>query len=80
MHRFLLIGLALVVAGGLVVGGIAALTTTAQAGWSDPDAHVVDGLWVGAEMACPLDRRQGCSLPVDAALERVTPSSSRAPR
>jgi hypothetical protein len=71
MRNALLIGLVLVVVGGLVVAGVIELTRTAPAGWSDPEAHVVDGLWVGAETACPLDGGQECSLPLDAALERV---------
>ena len=70
MRRVLLLGLALAVVGGLGVTAVAELTKAAPAGRSDPEAHVVDGLWFGAEIACPLDGGQECSLPVDAALER----------
>jgi hypothetical protein len=71
MRRFLLIGLAVVVVGVLGVAAVTELTKTAPAGWSDPEAHVVDGLWFGAETVCPLEGGQACSLPLDAALERV---------
>ena len=71
MRRFLVLGLALVVVGGIAVAAVGELTRTAPAGWSDPAAHVVDGLWFGAETACPLEGGHACSLPVDAALERV---------
>ena len=70
MRHLLLLGLALAV-GGIFVAGLAELTKTAPAGWSDPAAHVVDGLWVGGETACALDAEQECSLPLDAALARV---------
>ena len=52
MRRVLLLGLALAVVGGLGVTAVAELTKAAPAGWSDPEAHVVDGLWFGAETAC----------------------------
>ena len=71
MRGFLLIGLALVVAAGFVVAGVAGLTKSAPAGWSDPAAHVVDGVWLGAETPCQLETEQECSLPLDAALARV---------
>jgi len=71
MRGFLTFGLALAVVGGFFVAGLAELTKTAPAGWSDPEAHVVDGLWFGAETACALDAEQECSLPLDAALARV---------
>ncbi len=71
MRRLLAFGLAIAVVGGLGMIAVAELTKTAPPGWSDPEAHVVDGLWFGAETACPLNGGHECSLPVDAALERV---------
>ena len=70
MRRFFVIGLALVV-GVAVVAGVAEMTKTGPAGWTDPEAHVVDGVWLGAETACSLDGGQECSLALDAALERL---------
>ena len=74
MRRVLLLGLALAVVGGLGAAAVAELTKVAPPGWSDPEAHVVDGLWLGAETACSLDAEQECSLPLDAALERIAVS------
>ncbi len=71
MRRVLVLGLALVVVGGLGVAAVGERTKTAPAGWSDPAAHVVDGLWLGAATSCQLDAEQECSLPLDAALVRV---------
>ena len=71
MRHVLPLGLALAVVGGLGVAAVAELTKVAPAGWTDPEAHVIDGLWVGAETACPLGGGQECSLPVEAARERV---------
>lgn len=71
MRGLLLLGLALAVVVGFGVAALAEMTRTAPAGWSDPAAHVVDGRWVGTETACPLEGGQGCSLALDAALERV---------
>jgi hypothetical protein len=71
MRRLLAYGLAFAVISGLGVAAVMELTKTAPAGWTDPGAHVVDGLWFGTETVCPLEGGQECSLPVDAALERV---------
>ena len=64
--RRLVLGLAIVLAGGIGVAAVAELMKPAPAGWFDPGAHVVDGLWLGGETACSLEGGQECSL----ALER----------
>ena len=69
--RLLLLGLVIALAGGIGVVAVAELTKPDAAGWSDPGAHVVDGLWLGTETACSLEGRQECSLALDAALERL---------
>ena len=69
--RLLVRGLAIVLAAGVGVVAVAELSRPAAAGWIDPAAHVVDGLWLGAETACSLGGGQECSLALDAALERL---------
>jgi hypothetical protein len=70
MRPFVL-GLALALAAGVGVVAVAELTKPPPPGWSDPGAHVVDGLWLGSETACSLRGGQECSLALDAALERL---------
>ena len=69
--RRLVLGLAIALAGGIGVVAVAELTKPETAGWSDPGAHVVDGLWLGSEMTCSLGGGPECSLALDAALERL---------
>jgi hypothetical protein len=69
--RPLVRGLAIALVTGVAVVAVAELTKTPTAGWTDPGAHVVDGMWLGAETGCSLDGGQECSLAVDAALERA---------
>ena len=69
--RRLVLGLAIVLAGGIGVAAVAELMKPAPAGWFDPGAHVVDGLWLGGETACSPGGGHECSLALDAALERL---------
>jgi hypothetical protein len=43
-------------------------------GWQDPDAHLVDGRWIGAETPCPAGKDGlECRTVLDQALANLTP-------
>ena len=65
------LALALALAAGVGVVAVIELTKPPPAGWSDPGAHVVDGMWLGTETACSFEGGGECSLALDAALERI---------
>ena len=69
--RRLVLGLAIVLGCGIGAVAAAELIKPAPAGWFDPGAHVVDGLWLGGETACSVEGEQECSLALDAAFERL---------
>ncbi|MDF2735226.1 MAG: hypothetical protein K0S97_1849 [Chloroflexota bacterium] len=69
--RPLVLGLAIAFAAGIGVVAVVELTKPETAGWSDPGAHVVDGLWLGTGTACSLAGGDECSLALGAALERL---------
>ncbi len=76
--RHIVFGLAIALAGATGLAAIIELTKTPTAGWTDPGAHVVDGLWLGAATACPLEGGQECSLALDAAMARLAVITSTA--